>query len=78
MNLVITAVDRYPDCQVYSWNSAAAAAGSTESKHLLAGGGPLIVDSSGNIWETGSAYPLATWLADFRGPRRLVRPLRND
>lgn len=77
LKLVITDVDRYPDCQVYSWTSAAAAAGSSESQHLIAGGGPLIVDSSGNLWETGSAYPIETWLADFRGPRRLVRPLRS-
>jgi hypothetical protein len=70
LRLVITEVRRYPDCQVYGWNSA-------DPDDPIAGGGPFIVDNSGNIWETGSAYPIETWLADFRGPRGLVRPLRN-
>lgn len=77
LKLVITEVRRYPDCQVYGWNSAAAAAGNTDPSDQVAGGGPFIVDNSGNIWETGSAYSIETLLADFRGPRSLVRLLRN-
>ena len=75
LELVVTKVEVFPDCRVYYWNSAAAAEGSTKPEHLLAGGGPFIEDQEGLVWRTGSAYPIETWLSDFRGDRRLVRPL---
>jgi hypothetical protein len=74
--LVVVRIEVEPDCRVFYWTTEAAAGGSRESKHLLAGNGPLILDDEGNLWMTGTAHSVETFLADFRSDRRMVRPVR--
>jgi hypothetical protein len=76
--LVVTRIDDEADCRVFYWYSDAAARGSRDSRHLLAGNGPLILDQGGQLWMTGSAHTMETYLADFRSDRRLVRTLPKE
>lgn len=73
--LIVTRIDIEPDCRVFYWTTEAAARGSRESKHLLAGNAPLILDQEGQLWMTGTAHQIEIYLADFRGARRFVRTL---
>jgi hypothetical protein len=73
--LVAARIDVEPDCRIFYWTTQAAERGGRESKHLLAGNGPIILDEEGQLWMTGTTYPVETFLADFRGDRRMVRPL---
>jgi len=75
--LVVTRIDVELECRAFYWTGEAMAHGSQESRHLLAGNGPLILDQDGQLWMTGSAYQIDTYLADFRGERRLVQALRD-
>jgi hypothetical protein len=71
--LAVTMVDAHVDCTVYGWATAEAASGSLNSKDLLAGNAPLILDRDGQLWTTGTAHPIETYVADLRGSRRLVK-----
>lgn len=73
--LIVTRIDMEPDCRVFYYTTAAAARGSLESRHLLAGNTPLILDQQGRLWITGTDHQIETYLADFRGDRRVIRRL---
>ena len=71
--LAVTLVNEQLDCTVYCWTTAEAAHGRMDSNDLLAGNVPLILDRDGQLWLTGTAHPVDSYVADFRGPRRLMR-----
>ena len=73
--LVVAQIDVEPDCKVFYWASKAAAEGSQEARHLLAGNTPLILDQKGQLWMTGTAHSIDYYLADFRNARKIVRRL---
>ena len=73
--LIVARIETEPDCRIFYYTTEAAARGSLESRHLLAGNAPLIFDQHGRLWMTGTAHQIETYLTDFRGDRRIVRRL---